>query len=166
MTLHSPPFRCEWEGRAGPAWTVQASGSLTVWAKTIADVLEIGCRKGGKRGRSERCAPPERDYLPPMPFLSSFLFSSSALLPLESFFSFCSAGAGSFAKLTGAPTPSARNAANTIRCAKRVISNLLVMGKERVSTGDIHSVKMISEARSRGEQLRCRITWLFLRAEI
>src|SRR5688572_32813800 len=129
MTLHSPPFRCEREGRAGPAWTVvQARGSLTGWDKTIADVLEIGCRKGGKRGRSERCAPEVR-LLAPMPFLSSFLFSSAALLPLESFFSFCSAGAGSFAKLTGAPTPSARNAANTIRCAKRVISNLLVLEK-------------------------------------
>src|SRR5918995_1065254 len=49
-------------GRAsGPAWTlVQASGSLTLWGKTIADVLEIGCRKGGKRGRSERFAPGAR----------------------------------------------------------------------------------------------------------
>src|SRR5688572_18982550 len=121
-------------------------------------------QEGRQTGAQRALRPPERDYLPPMPFLSSFLFSSSALLPLEFFFSFCSAGAGSFAKLTGAPTPSARNAANTIRCAKRVISNLLVMGKERVSTGDIHSVKMISEAQSRGEQLRCRITWLFLRA--
>src|SRR5687768_2040423 len=61
MTLHSPPFRCEWEGRGGHAWTVvQASGSVTGWDKAIADVLEIGCRKGGKGGATSAAPPGAR----------------------------------------------------------------------------------------------------------
>src|SRR5688572_29866217 len=45
----------------GHAWTVvQASGSVTGWDKTIADVLEIGCRKGGKGGATSAAPPGAR----------------------------------------------------------------------------------------------------------
>src|ERR1043165_10005086 len=62
-----------------------------------------------------------RVYLPPMSFFSSFFLSSSALVLVVSFFPFWSAGAGSFENAMGTPNPTARNAAKTIICAKRVM---------------------------------------------
>src|SRR4029079_19069679 len=65
--------------------------------------------------------PAFRVYLPPISFFSSFFLSSSALVLVASFFPFWSAGAGSFANAMGVPNPTARNAAKTIICAKRVM---------------------------------------------
>src|SRR3977135_2973928 len=73
----------------------------------------------------QRLQPARRGYLPPMSFFSSFFLSSSALVLVVSFFPFWSAGAGSFENAMGTPNPTARNAAKTIICAKRVMMNLL-----------------------------------------
>jgi len=88
--------------------------------KKRADRSFDDCSATEQAGRS-KAAPRIGSYFPPMSFFSSFFFSSSALPLVISFFSFCSAGAGSLAKVMGTPNPTVRNAVNITKWAKRLM---------------------------------------------